>query len=209
MLQAIWALAPVTPASQSAVCCTHTSAWCEAKVLAAYAGAHLLGGAGSRIYGVAATPYGAPAPGPTGLHCLNTHYILPSATSQIFLYIVKEIMSASIGQLTEMLSKGLMGCCHAVAAFSIPPVAAPGPGGLQTRVLGPPSSRQERIAPGVAPSLAPVQAPMMSQAPAPGLKMLGPGITSAANVPIVVRVLPVTQCSTLLICSQLSVHIDI
>ena len=94
-----------------------------------------------------------------------------------------------------------MGGPHAVAAFSIPPVAAPGPGGLQTRVLGPPSSRQERIAPGVAPSLAPIQAPMMGQAPeaaraqapagqnqaaALGLRVLGPGVTSAANVPIMV-----------------------
>ena len=110
----------------------------------------------------------------------------------IFLCIVGEIMSASVCLLTEMLLKGLMGDCHAVAAFSIPPVAAPGPGGLQTRVLGPPSSRQERIAPGVAPSVAPAQAPMMSQAPAPGLRMLGPAITSAANVPIVVILLPVS-----------------
>ena len=99
--------------------------------------------------------------------------------------------------------KGPMGCGRAVAAFSIPPVAAPGPGGLQTRVLGPPSSRQERIAPGVAPSLAPVQAPMMSQAPAPGLRTLGPGITSAANVPIAVGSPPVSQCSTLLVYSLL------
>ena len=103
--------------------------------------------------------------------------------------------------------------CNAVAAFSIPPAAAPGPGGLQTRVLGPPSSRQERIAPGVAPGLAPVQAPAMGQAPAPGLapvqapamgqapapglRVLGPGVTSAANVPIVVAYPCSTHCGSL------------
>ena len=176
--------------------------------MAACAGAHLLGGAGSRIYGVAGTPDGAPAPGPTGEHCLNAHHILPLAMSHLFVHSWGDHVSQRLSADRNAV-EGLMGDCHAVAAFSIPPVAAPGPGGLQTRVLGPPSSRQERIAPGVAPSVAPAQAPMMSQAPAPGFRMLGPAITSAANVPIVVILLPVSQCSILLRSSQRPVAINI
>ena len=65
----------------------------------------------------------------------------------------------------------------AVASFSIPPAAAPGPE-LATRVMGPPSSRQEPIAPGAAP----VQAP----APSPVIRALGPAVTSAASVPFAV-----------------------
>ena len=70
------------------------------------------------------------------------------------------------------------GACCAVASSSIPPAAAPGPE-LATRVMGPPSSRQERIAPGAAPIKAP--------APSPAIRSLGPAVTSAASVPIVVR----------------------
>ena len=58
-----------------------------------------------------------------------------------------------------------------------PQAAAPGPE-QATRVMGPPSSRQERITPGTAPTQAP--------APSSVIRALGPAVTSAASVPFAV-----------------------